>query len=57
MVFREKYDSWKKLYQSRSIYCTADRRPFYDVAAKYLPSGESGVVVDVGSGALEWVLQ
>lgn len=45
-----KYKSWKKSYHFRRYYCTIDRRPFYDIAAKYLPTDESAIIVDIGSG-------
>lgn len=53
-MLRRKYNSWKKSYQRRRIYCTMDRRPFYDIAAKYLLSDENGIVVDIGSGVGEF---
>jgi len=46
----KKYKSWKKSYNFRRYYCTIDKRPFYDIAAKYLPLGKDAIVVDIGSG-------
>lgn len=46
----KKYKSWKKSYHFRKYYCTIDRRPFYAIAAKYLPADESAIIVDIGSG-------
>ena len=49
MIFKEKYNLWKS-YKSRRNYCTFSKRPFYDIAAEYLPSDENGVIIDIGSG-------
>ena len=46
----KKYRSWKKDFESKKHYCTMAREPFYDIAAKYLPSAENAMIVDVGAG-------
>lgn len=46
----QKTESWKKAYQSRKDYCTWDRRPFFKIAAKYLPRDKKSIIVDIGSG-------
>ncbi|MCB2231396.1 class I SAM-dependent methyltransferase [bacterium] len=45
-----KYRSWRDGFLQRKKYCHMDRRPYYDVAARFLPSSPSAVVVDIGSG-------
>ncbi|KPK87095.1 hypothetical protein AMJ80_12540 [bacterium SM23_31] len=49
MIYKEKYNLWKS-YKFRRNYCTFSKRPFYDIAAKYLPSDENGIIVDIGAG-------
>lgn len=49
MIIKEKYNLWRS-YKFRRRYCTYSKRPFYDIAAHYLPSDENGVIVDIGSG-------
>lgn len=49
MIFKEKYNLWKS-HKFRRNYCTFSKRPFYDIAAKYLPSDENGIIADIGAG-------
>jgi ubiquinone/menaquinone biosynthesis C-methylase UbiE len=49
ILARELY-SWRESYQTRKDYCTKDRRPFYDVAGKYLPDDAEQIIVDIGAG-------
>lgn len=51
----QKYKSWKRQYQFKKVYCTNDHRRFYDIAARYLPSNEDDVVVDLGAGEGQFV--
>jgi len=50
MIIKEKYNLWIKSFKFRRNYCTSSKRTFYDIAAKYLPSDENGIIVDIGSG-------
>ncbi len=45
-----KIKSWCQGRQRRGRLTTSDRRPFYDVAAEYLPGDAEGVILDVGAG-------
>ncbi len=45
---------WRHSYRLRKVYGAKERRPFYDLAARYLPSGQNTVVVDIGSGQGEF---
>lgn len=53
-MLRRKYNKWRTSYRFRKAYCTMDRHPFYDIAAKYLPSDEKGIILDIGSGEGEF---
>lgn len=42
--------NWINIHRAKEKYCTGKREPFFDLAAKYLPSQKSAIIVDVGSG-------
>ena len=41
---------WMSLREDRRRYSTNDRWPFYEVAARYLPTDTAGVILDIGPG-------
>lgn len=49
-VLIRKMVSWKRAYREREYYLAGSRLPFYDVAGRYLPSDENGIIVDIGAG-------
>lgn len=37
-------------FKNRQKYCKPSRKPFFDLAVKYIPEGVSGSIVDIGTG-------
>jgi len=46
-----KIKSFLKLYNEKRRFTTSDRKVFYELARKYLPSNSSAIIVDVGVGS------
>lgn len=46
----KKIAEWKRLHENRQSHCTRDQTPFFDIAAKYLPSDKNATIVDIGTG-------
>lgn len=49
-MIKEIFKNWKNTFVLKNKYYTRSRYPFYDIAAKYLPSNKNALIIDIGSG-------